>query len=398
MSVITLGTWSCSYRHEGAADRPALLLSHSLGLDLAMWEPQAADLARHFQVIRFDTRGHGASGVTPGDYTIDQLGRDALALADALGLERFAFCGLSLGGMIGMWLAIHAPERLTHLVLANTSPRPDATTIESRRTTVLERGMPAVETVVMGRFFSTASLQANPPAVSWARRTLLGTNPTGYAGCCAAIRDHDVTSALPAIHVPTLVISGNGDVSLPWVGHSEILAGEIPRARVVHLSTAHISNLEQPRSFTASLFEFLAPEASDPLETGAAMRRAVLGEAHVDRAMRASTEFTRDFQQYLTRTVWGTIWTRPVLDRRTRRLLVLTTTAALGRWEEFRLHVRAALSSDVEVCDLKETLLQLAAYAGVPSANTAFHIAQEELSRLTAPVTPEGERRAGRDG
>jgi len=398
MPVITLDTWSCSYRHEGAADRPALLLSHSLGLDLAMWEPQAVDLARHFQVVRFDTRGHGASGVTPGDYTIDRLGRDALALADALGLERFAFCGLSLGGMIGMWLARHAPDRLTHLVLANTSARPDATTMESRRTAVLERGMSAIETVVMGRFFSATSLEANPPAVSWARRTLLATHPTGYAGCCAAIRDHDARTALPGIRVPTLVISGNSDVSLPWAGHSEILASEIPGARVVHLPTAHISNLERPRSFSAALFEFLAPEPADPLEAGAAVRRAVLGDAHVDRATRASTDFTREFQAFLTRTVWGTIWTRPGLDRRTRRLLVLTTTAALGRWEEFRLHVRAALLGEVEACDLKETLLQVAAYAGVPAANAAFHIAQEELSRLMAPAAPpEGERPARRD-
>jgi 3-oxoadipate enol-lactonase / 4-carboxymuconolactone decarboxylase len=388
MPVITLDNWPCSYRHEGAADRPPLLLSHSLGLDLSMWEPQAVDLSRHFQVVRFDTRGHGASGVTPGDYTIEQLGHDALGLADALHLPRFAFCGLSLGGMIGMWIAEHAPERLTHLVLANTSPRPDAPTMESRRTTVLDRGMAAIETVVMGRFFSAASLQANPPAVSWARRTLLATNPIGYAGCCAAIRDHDARAALPHIRIPTLVISGDGDVSLPWTGHSEILAGEIPGARVVHLPTAHISNLERPRSFSAALFDFLLAGPGDSLEAGAAVRRATLGEAHVDRATRAGTEFTRDFQDYLTRTVWGTIWTRPGLDRRTRRLLVLTTTAALGRWEEYRLHVRAALTSDVEPCDLKETLLQIAGYAGVPCANTAFHIAQEELSRLTAPPPP----------
>jgi 3-oxoadipate enol-lactonase / 4-carboxymuconolactone decarboxylase len=370
------------YRHDGLANRPALVLSHSLGLDHGMWDPQVPEFLRHFQLIRYDTRGHGASEATPGDYTIEQLGRDVLAIADAAGVERFAFCGLSLGGMIGLWLAVHAPDRLTHLVLANTSPRlTDPGAMEARRHAVVEGGMAAVVDTVMRRFFSPAVLEADPPFVATARRRVLTTDPVGYAGCCAAIRDMDQTGILDRIHVPVLVVSGDGDVGMPWEQHGHVLASTIAGARAVRMAAAHISNLEQPRTFGAAVLEFLVPRATG-FDAGMPVRRAVLGHAHVDRRMAAATELTRDFQELITKYVWGEIWTRPGLDPRTRRLLVLTATAALGRWEEFRLHVRAGLAAELEPCDLKEALLQLGVYAGVPAANTAFHIAEEERSKL----------------
>ncbi len=366
------------YRLSGRDDRPVLVLSHSLGQDHAMWDAQAADLAAHFRVLRYDIRGHGASGVTDGAYTIAQLAGDVLALADALGIDRFAFWGVSLGGMIAQWLAIHAPERVVAVVLANTSPRPDAQRMEARRATVLAGGMASIADEVMGRFFSPERLHANSPAVAESRRVLLGTDPNGYAGCCAAVRDMDERERLGRIRCPALVIDGVRDVSLPWAGHGEILARDVPGAAVVHLPAAHLSNLECPRAFTAAVARFALP-APAPLEAaGEAMRRAVLGDAHVDRAMAETTPQTRDFQDLLTRYAWGTIWTRPGLDVRTRRLLVLAITAANGRWEEFRLHVRTGLTRELEWCDLEEVLLQTAIYAGVPAANTGFQLAAAE--------------------
>ena len=382
MPLLTLGTTPCYYRLSGRDDRPALVLSHSLGQDHGMWDAQVENLSAHFRVLRYDIRGHGASGVVPGAYRIEQLGADVLALADALGIARFAFCGLSLGGMIGQWLATHAPDRIAALVLANTSARPDAEKMEARRLAVLSGGMPAVADLVMTRFFSPRLLEDHPPAVADARRTLLATHPVGYAGCCAAIRDMDGTGALGSIRCPVLVISGALDISLPWTGHSEILARDIPGATVLHLPAAHLSNIEQPRSFTAALQRFLLRTEEDVTSAGMRMRRHVLGDAHVDRAIAATTEATRDFQDLITRFAWGTIWTRPGLDVRTRRLLVLATTAALGRWEEFRLHVRAGLPRELEWCDLEEVLLQTALYAGVPAANSGFHLAGEERDRL----------------
>jgi 3-oxoadipate enol-lactonase / 4-carboxymuconolactone decarboxylase len=379
MPFLTPGANSCYYRLDGADDRPVVVLSHSLGLDHGMWDAQAADLLPHFRVLRYDTRGHGASSAPAGDYSIDELGRDVLALADACDVPRFAFCGLSLGGMIGQWLAVHAGERLTHLILANTSARlTDPNQMETRRRAVIERGMSAIEELVMGRFFSPAVLASRSPSVATARRTLLSTSPIGYAGCCAAIRDMDHVAILSRIRVPTLVISGDMDVGMPWDDHAAVLARAIEGARAVRLPAAHISNLERPRSFTAALLDFLLP-AAERRGAGLSVRRAVLGDDYVDRAIAETTDFTRGFQELITQYAWGSIWTRPGLDRRTRRLLVLTATAALGRLEEFRLHVRTGLAHELEPCDLEEVLLQVAVYAGVPAANAAFHAASDVL-------------------
>jgi 3-oxoadipate enol-lactonase/4-carboxymuconolactone decarboxylase len=370
------------YRLDGNEDRPAVMFSHSLGCDHSQWDAQAAALLPHFRVLRYDTRGHGATEAPAGDYSIEMLARDALAVADAAGIRQFAFCGLSLGGMIGQWIAANAPERLSAVVLANTSARfPDPSVMEGRRRTVLESGIASIADAVMGRFFSPERVAANPPAVASIRRVLLGTNPVGYAGCCAAVRDLNQTAILPSIRVPAMIVIGDHDVSTPWAGHGEVLAREIAHARVEHLPTAHLSNLEKPNSFNAALLRLLLSQAVDSLAAGFEKRRAVLGDAHVDRAQANTTEFNRAFQDLITRVAWGTIWRRPGLDDRTRRLLALTATAALGRLEEFRMHVRTGLAHELEPCDLEETLLELAVYAGVPAANTGFQIAAEEMAK-----------------
>ena len=254
---------------------------------------------------------------------------------------------------------------------------------------VVHGGMAAVIDLVMQRFFTPETLTRGDAYAQSVRSVILGTDPIGYAGCCAALRDMDQTQLLRKIRVPTLVIVGDRDVATPGSGHGEILAREIPKAQALHLPAAHMSNLERPRSFTAALFNFLLqPEAgsepqSDPLQAGFEVRRSVLGSEHVDRAIAATSEFNRDFQELITRYAWGTIWTRPGLSRRTRRLLVLSMMAALGRWEEFRLHLSTGLAHELEPCDLKEVLLQVAIYAGVPAANTGFHIAAELLGKKT---------------
>ena len=382
MPFVNLGHSRAFYRLEGNAGLPVLTFSHSIGTDHAMWEPQVPALLPYFQILRYDIRGHGASDAPSGDHTVEQLGQDALFLADSLGIGKFAFCGLSLGGAVGQWLASNAPARLSKLILANTSPQFGLpANWETRRTTVLKDGTAAIADLAMSRFFSPQKLGS--PEASSVRSILLGTDPIGYAGCCAALRDFNHIEHLPQIQVPTLVIGGDRDVSTPWAGNGEILAREIPKARAVQLPAAHLSNLERPRSFTAALLDFLLPPADprmDPIEAGFATRRAVLSDQHVDKAIANTNDFNREFQELITRYAWGTIWARPGLSHRTRRLLVLAMTAALGRWEEFTLHVRAGLAHDLEPCDLKEVLLQTAVYAGVPAANTAFHMANEELN------------------
>jgi 3-oxoadipate enol-lactonase/4-carboxymuconolactone decarboxylase len=352
---------------------------HSLGVDHGLWDPQMPALLRYFQVLRLDLRGHGASDAPPGDYTIEQLGRDVIAAVDSTRRDRFAYCGLSLGGMIGQRLGANLADRITHLVLANTSPRVGAPELfDARRKAVLEGGMTAIESGVMERYFSPRVLSSTDPQVATTRTALLAANPVGYAGCCAAVRDMDQRPLLGRISVPTLVIGGSFDTATPWEGHGDLLAASVSGARSVVFEAAHLSNVELPSAFTHALFDFLLPQADDRLAAGFAMRRTILGDAHVDRSIANSTGLTRDFQDLITRYAWGTIWTRPGLDTKVRRLLVLAMTASLGRWEEFRLHLRSGLAAGLELPDLEEVLLQVAIYAGVPAANTAFHIASEK--------------------
>lgn len=370
------------YRLEGQPGNPVIVLSHSIGTDHGMWAPQVPDLLQRFQVLRFDTRGHGASDAPEGEYAIESLAGDVLALTDSLKISKFAFCGLSLGGAIGQWLAVHAPEHLSGLILANTSPQfTPRSNWEKRINMVREGGMASIVEIAMQRFFSAESIERELPWVGSIKSVLLGTNPAGYLGCCAALRDFDFTRLLTRIKVPTLVIVGDRDVSTPWQGHGEILAREIPSAQAVRLPAAHLSNLERPRSFSAAIFGFLLPkEESGAIERGDRIRRAVLGDAHVERAQAAVTEFDRDFQELIAGSAWGSVWARPGLDVRTRRLLALVILAALGRWEEFGMHARAGSERELESCELKEALLQVAIYAGIPAANTAFRMAGEILS------------------
>jgi 3-oxoadipate enol-lactonase len=244
------------YRLEGRSDLPALDLSHSLGCDLGLWAPQMPDLLNHFQVLRYDARGHGASATPAGDYTLDQLGQDVLALADKLNLPNFAFCGISMGGAVGQWVALNAPQRLTKVVLANTSPKfGTAETWDARRKAVLEGGMQAIVDATMQRFFSAENQQS-----VWAQSTraiVLGTDPAGYAACCTALRDADTRSELGKISASTLIIGSDQDPSTPWEGNGSVLARGIPDAQAVRLQTAHLSNLEQPRAFTTAVLDFL---------------------------------------------------------------------------------------------------------------------------------------------
>ncbi len=384
MPFLDIGKTKIFYRLEGNPGPLVLVLSHSIGTDHGMWEPQVGNLVQHFQILRYDTRGHGASDAPAGDYSIDQLGADVLGLTDALGIRRFAFCGLSLGGAIGQWLAANAPDRIERLILANTAPKfGTREQWDTRIRMVKEGGMSAILDLATQRFFSRETIERGNPYAQSIRSVLLGTNPTGYVGCCAALREFD-SSALPEkISAPTLVIAGRRDVSTPWAGNGQVLAERIPGASSVLLDAAHLSNLEQPHSFSSAVAEFLLADSGggDALKKGFAIRRAVLGNEHVNRAVANTNDLNREFQDLITRYAWGTVWTRPGLDIRTRRLLVLAITAALGRHEEFRMHLKAGLKAGLELSDVKEVLLQTAIYAGVPAANTAFQIASEESEK-----------------
>jgi 3-oxoadipate enol-lactonase len=246
------------YRIDGDAGAPLLLLSNSLGTSLEMWEPQIAVLTGRFRVVRYDSRGHGRSQVTRGPYSIEMLAQDALGLLDALAIPRAHFCGLSMGGMVGMWLGVNAPERLDRLVLANTAAKIGTSELWNARIDAVQRlGMASVAAAVLSRWFSPQLVAQPTPMIAQLRATFEATSAEGYAAACAAIRDMDQRHALHRIHVPTLVIAGSDDrVTTPE--DARFTAEHIRDARYVELAASHLSNIQAAPAFTQALMQFLA--------------------------------------------------------------------------------------------------------------------------------------------
>ncbi|WP_026872462.1 3-oxoadipate enol-lactonase [Inquilinus limosus] len=257
MPHVTVDGCRLHYRLDGPEDGPPLLLSHALGVDLEMWGPQVERLARRFRVLRYDHRGHGGSNVPPGPYSLDRLGRDAVGLLDALGIGQADVVGLSLGGMVALWLGIHAPDRIGRLVPCCTTAYAGGPELwEPRIEAVRRDGMAALVDGVIGRWFSPGFRERAPQTVDGIRRKLLATPPDGYAATCAAIRDMDQRDAISRIRAPMLVLSGTQDQGTPPERGREIAAA-VPGARFQALDAAHIANLEQADAFTAAVEGFL---------------------------------------------------------------------------------------------------------------------------------------------
>lgn len=369
-------------RHEmaGPADGPVVVLAGSLGSDLRMWDPQVEPLvSAGFRVVRYDQRGHGRSPAPDGPYTLEELGADLLALLDRLALPRVSLVGLSLGGMTGMWLAANHPERLDRLVLCCTSAELGPASMWAERARVArESGLDGLADAGVGRWLTHAGRAANPALSAWLREMFTSQSAEGYASCCTAVQTMSIVDSLPSVTVPTLVIAGAEDQATP-PDHARRIADTIPGARLEIVDgAAHLGNVERPAQFTALILNHLR----SPHAAGMDVRRAVLGDEHVARAIAATTDFTRPFQHHITETAWGSVWTRPGLDRRTRSVVTLTALTALRCHEEFPMHVRAAVRNGLTPAEISEILLHTSVYAGVPAANTAFAIAQRTLDEL----------------
>lgn len=238
---------------HGPLEAPPLLFLHSIGCGRDQWRDQVAALSRDFRCIVFDSRGHGASDAPAGDYSLAQLGGDAMAVLDEAGAPQAHVCGLSLGGLVALWLATDAPHRVARLVLANTASRIGSfQSWEDRRQRVLAHGLASIADMAAARFFSDPFRRTHPERVAEIRRGLAGGSADGYAGCCAALRDADLTADLAAVRAPTLVIGGALDISTP-PDQTAALADAIPIARHQVLEAAHLSNLERPDGFTAAV-------------------------------------------------------------------------------------------------------------------------------------------------
>lgn len=247
---------------DGAPDAPALILSNSLGTTLEMWEPQVAELSRHHRLIRYDTRGHGSSPVTPGPYSVEDLGLDVLAILDALSIEQAAFCGISMGGHTGLWLGIHAGQRFTGIAVCNSAARIGSAQGWQERALFVRKGgataMRALAESSPGRWFSEGYVQAHPAEVQVAQSWIAGIAPAGYAGCCEALAASDLREALNRIATPTLVVAGAVD-PVTTVADAQALQAGIGGAGLAVLQASHLSNLEAPQAFNQAILEFLIP-------------------------------------------------------------------------------------------------------------------------------------------
>lgn len=257
MPSVDLEHGRLNYEIDGRSAAPVLVLSHSLGTNLTMWEPQITPLTRLFRVLRYDSRGHGQSVVAPGPYTIELLARDLLALLDHVGANRAHFCGLSMGGMIGLWLGINEPRRLNKLVLCNTAALiGPAERWDKRIEDVRQRGLEAIAGEVLEVWFSSSFRERAPETIDHMRQMLTQTSPDGYVASCAAIRDADLRSGVSRVRVPTLVVAGARDSGTP-PSAGLYIADRVERGRYVELNAAHLSNIEAPDRFTAAVTEFL---------------------------------------------------------------------------------------------------------------------------------------------
>ncbi|MDT3382067.1 alpha/beta fold hydrolase [Labrys neptuniae] len=252
-----------AYTTDGPEDRPALILSNSIGTTLHMWDLQIPPLSQYFRVICYDFRGHGASDVPPGAYSDGRLGRDVLELMDWLGIERAHFLGLSLGGFVGQWLAIHAPERIERLILSNTAAQlgPAAYFDKAIAAVLAAPDMAETAETFLGNWFPKAMIAANGQAIRTFREMLLNTSRQGLAGNWAAVRDADLRRTIALIAAPTLVIAGEFD-TVTSLGKSEEIAATIPGARLKVLPAVHLSNIEFPQEFVAEVLSFLQVDPS----------------------------------------------------------------------------------------------------------------------------------------
>ncbi len=365
---------------------PLLVVGPSLGTTVeTLWSACAAELADAYDVVGWDLPGHGGSPAATVPFSVADLAGAVLALAyEVLGRRgtpgaSFAYAGDSLGGAVGLQLLLDAPGRVAEATLIATGGR--IATPESwreRASLVRSSGTAALVDSTPARWFAPGFAQQNPVA----QELLAGleaADDESYALACDALAVFDVRVRLGDVGAPVLAVAGRHDLVTPAADLAGI-AGAVRHGRLVVLEgCGHLPPAEAPES-VARLVR--AAAADGARGAGTQVRRAVLGDAHVDRATAGTTPFTSDFQDLITRYAWGEIWTRPGLDRRSRSIVTLTALVALGHDEELAMHVRGALRNGLDEQEIKEVLLQSAIYCGVPAANSAFRVAQQVLAEL----------------
>jgi len=380
---------------SGPSAGPLLLLGNSIGTSAtALWAASAAFLGERFHVVAWDLPGHGRNTDPVSDgFSMAELAAGVMAFAERVLTDRgepggqLYYAGDSLGGAVGLQALLDAPDRILAAVLLCTGAKiGDADGWWERAARVRASGTAVLINQSVERWFAPGFLEREPQVASQLLESLRAADAEAYALACEALADFDVRSRLGEIAVPVLAVAGAEDFATSPALLTEIANGVQRGTLEVLDGVAHLAPAEVPKEVAKLIithFDHLeseGPRDADRYAAGMLVRREVLGDDHVDRATTATTDFTRDFQELITEYAWGTIWTRPGLDRRSRSMITLTALVARGHHEELAMHVRAARRNGLSVDEIKEVLLQTAIYCGVPDANTAFRIAQAALT------------------
>jgi 3-oxoadipate enol-lactonase/4-carboxymuconolactone decarboxylase len=375
---------------SGAADAQLVVLGPSLGTTTGLWDGVVERLAANYRVLRFDLPGHGFSPAARQPFSIADLAETVIDLVDSVGGGAFHYAGISLAGTIGLELALRHPERLLSLAVICSGAKIGASEgWIDRAAQVRASGTASLTSASAERWFAPGFLERNPAAGSAALSRLLEVDDESYALCCEALAAFDLTNEVAGIRVPTLCMSGELDLPTPTAQLKD-LAARIPGARQVTIAgVAHLPAIERPDAVGALLVAHLEAAAPPPgtldvYARGMEIRRAVLGDTHVDAATQAITAETADFQDLITRYAWGEIWARPGLDRRTRSFLTIASLVTGGHGHELAMHVRAALTNGLSRAEIGEAIMHTALYAGLPAANSALSIARDTFAAIDA--------------
>ncbi|MFC7929873.1 bifunctional 3-oxoadipate enol-lactonase/4-carboxymuconolactone decarboxylase PcaDC [Streptomyces cinereoruber] len=407
------------YRVDGREDAPVLVLGPSLGTTFHMWDRQIPELTRDWRIVRFDLPGHGGAPAQPFG-SVAELGDRLLATLDALGVQRFGYAGCSLGGAVGLDLVLRAPHRVASLALVATSPR-FGTADEFRQRGVIVRanGLEPMARTAPEQWFTPLFAGAQPAIVDWAVQMVRTTDPACYIAACEALAVFDVREALDRVGVPTLVLVGSEDQVTGPAEARTLVAGIADARLAVVPGASHLAPVEQPAAVTDLLLDHFAgtvqdtsgaltvpplpagpapaaepavpaPAAEpagdarpDPYEKGLGLRREVLGDAHVDRALAEDPDGT--LQELVNRYEWGEVWSREGLDRRTRSAVTLTALLAGGHREALADHTRAALRNGLSPDEIREIVLHAGVYCGLPAAETALRVVTRVITEETTP-------------
>ncbi|WP_302140516.1 alpha/beta fold hydrolase [Halomonas alkalicola] len=384
MAFLNINGRSVAYRLLGSEANPLVVLAHPLGMSQAVWDDVLPVLLPRYRVLTWDLPGHGASQawgerpITPAD-----LAAEALALADLAGAERFHFAGTSIGGVVGQQLISEHAERLLSATLTNTGAViGNAELWNTRAGRIRVEGLAAMSEEIVPRWFAPACFEAKPALkAGWCTQMGRGDDDS-YARLCEMLGSHAFTGKLSGKPVKVQLLGGSEDLATP-PATLEVLAAELDGAPLEILEgVGHVPSVEVPGLFAEKLLAVMAVDLGDvgnqgvDYATGLETRKQVLGEAHVARSTENATSLDAPFQQMITRLAWGELWSNDDLTRRERSMITTGILAALGR-EELTLHLKTAKRIGLTEAELRQVLMHVAIYGGVPAANHAFALAKE---------------------